>query len=172
MNDMNDMNEELHRLLNEADRLVDRSEFRKAIDICRYILIRYQDDMTTTEKAHVHGCLGELLLMTGGRVEGRMHVETALRLDPDGHRWHYLLGCIYSAEKEWYEGREELRKALDGSPYHKSYLSALGDSEIACGNIEEGLSYLYRALELSTVHGKGSVPDPAIHRPAAARRYR
>ncbi len=91
MND--DMVPELDDLWWEANEHVNRGDFDKAVEIYRYILIRYVDNSLANENANAH--LGDILLTLGQTDLGLYHIKKALSYDLDNPRYHYLLGFVH-----------------------------------------------------------------------------
>jgi len=145
MND--DMVPELDDLWLEANEHVNRGKFHEAIEIYKYILVRYSDNNLANEYANAH--LGDILLTLGQTDLGLYHIKKALSYDPDNPRYHYLLGFIYDQRYEWENAIQEYRLALDREPWNREYLRALGETIFNSGDKKTGLEYLHKALLLS-----------------------
>jgi len=136
-----DMASELDDLWHEADDHIDHGRFEKAIEIYRYILVRYSDNNVANEYANAH--LGEMLLMLGKTDLGLCHIKKALSYDPDNPRYHYLLGFVHYTRYEWENAVQEYKLALDREPWNQEYLRALGEATFNSGDKKTGLEYLH-----------------------------
>ena len=141
-----DMASELDDLWREAKEHVECCNFDQAIEIYRYILIRYGD--SNSAAGYAHACLGEVLLTLGRTDQGENHVRKALSYDPENHRCHFLLGCIYGQRYEWENAIQEYRLALDRELWNPSYLCAIGETIFNSGDKKLGLEYLQKATDL------------------------
>lgn len=143
---IDDMASELDDLWREAKDHIDHGHFDEAIEIYKYILLRYGDDDSATE--HAHACLGDVLLTLGRTDHGENHIRRALSYDPENHRYHYLLGFIYDQRYQWESAIQEYKLALDREPWNRLYLRALGEATFNSGDKETGLEYLHEVAPL------------------------
>jgi Flp pilus assembly protein TadD len=141
-----DMAPEPDDLWHEADDLIDHGSFDKAIEIYRYILIRYGDNNLANEYANAH--LGEILLMLGQTDLAENHIRKALNYDPQNPRYHSLLGFVYYTRYEWENAIQEYRLALDREPWNRLYLRVLGEAIFNSGDKKTGLEYLHKVAPL------------------------
>lgn len=141
-----DLSPELSLLWHEAKDHVEHWDFDKAIEIYKYILIRYDDNSSATERAHA--CLGDILLTVGRTDEAKIHVRKAISYDPHNLRYRYLMGFIYDTRYEWENAIEQYRMALDREPNDRLYLRATGEAIFNSGDKKLGLKYLQKAMEL------------------------
>ena len=139
MND--DMVPELDDLWWEANEHVNRGDFDKAVEIYRYILIRYVDNSLANENANAH--LGDILLTLGQTDLGLYHIKKALSYDLDNPRYHYLLGFVHYIRYEWENAIQEYKLAFDKEPWNREYLHALGEAVFNAGDKKTGLEYLH-----------------------------
>jgi len=140
------MASELDDLWREAEEHVECCNFDQAIEIYRYILIRYGD--SNSAAGYAHACLGEVLLMLGRTDQGENHVRKALSYDPENPSCHFLLGCVYGLRYEWENAIQEYRLALDREPWNPTYLRAIGEAIFNSGDRKLGLEYLQKAMDL------------------------
>ncbi len=140
MND--DLAFELDDLWREASKHCEHARgFDKAIELYRYILVRYGDNNLANEYANAH--LGDILLMLGKTDLAENHIRKALSYDPQNPRYHYLLGFIYDQRYQWENAIQEYRLALDREPWNRGYLRALGEVIFNSGDKKTGLEYLH-----------------------------
>jgi len=137
---------ELDDLWHEADDHINHGRFEKAIEIYRYILVRYSDSNLANEYANAH--LGEILLMLGQTDLAENHVRKALSHDSQSPRYHSLLGFVYYTRYEWGNAVQEYKLALDREPWNREYLHDLGVAIFNSGDKTTGLEYLHRVLPL------------------------
>jgi Flp pilus assembly protein TadD len=138
-----DMASELDDLWHEADTRIEHGHFDKAVEIYKYILIRYSDNSIASERAHAH--LGETLLMLGQSDLAERHIRKALSYDPENPRYHSLLGFIYYTQYQWKNASHEYELALDREPWNRDYLRALANATFCSGDRKRGLEYLHEA---------------------------
>ncbi len=98
MND--DMVPELDDLWWEANEYVNHGDFDKAVEIYRYILIRYVDNSLANENANAH--LGDVLLMLGQTDLAEGHIRNASAII---HRTHATTACWVSSITHGMNGR-------------------------------------------------------------------
>lgn len=144
MND--DMVPELDNLWLEANEHVNRGDFDKAVEIYRYILIRYFDNSLANENANAH--LGEVLLTLGQTDLAEGHIRNALSYNPEKPKYHFLLGFVYYTRYEWENAIQEYKLALDREPWNREYLRALGETIFNSGEKKPGLEYLHEVAPL------------------------
>ncbi len=141
-----DMASELEDLWHETDDHINHGRFDKAIEIYRYILVRYTDNILANEYANAH--LGEILLMLGQTDLAENHVRKALSYDPQNPRYHSLLGFVYYTRYEWQNAVQEYKLALDREPWNREYLHVLGVAIFNSGDREAGMEYLHKVAPL------------------------
>lgn len=137
---------ELDDLWHEAEGHISRGRFDEAIEIYKYILIRYGDDDSAAEQAHAY--MGDILPILGRTDEGENHIRRALSYDPENHHYHSLLGFIHYVRCEWESAIQEYRLALDREPWNREYLHALAIAIFNSGDKKTGLEYLHEVAPL------------------------
>ncbi len=140
------MAHELDDLWQEANEHVNRGKFHEAIEIYKYILIRYSDNNLANENANAH--LGDILLTLGQTDLGLHHVKKALSYDPNNPCYHSLLGFVYYTRHEWENAVQEYKLALDREPWNREYLRSLGTAIFNAGDKKTGLQYLHEVAPL------------------------
>jgi len=144
MND--DMGPDLDELWQEADEHVNRGDFDKAVEIYRYILIRYVDNSLANESANAH--LGDVLLTLGQTDLAESHIRNALSYNPENPKYHSLLGFVYYTRYEWENAVKQYKLAFDKEPWNRDYLHAVAVAAFNSGDRKTGLEYLHRVLPL------------------------
>ncbi|MFC2042143.1 tetratricopeptide repeat protein [Chloroflexota bacterium] len=138
---------ELQSIWDDAKGLIERGEFDKAIEIYKYVLIRYADNTTAAEYANAY--LGDIFLTTRQLDLAQRYLKKALSFAPKKAHYHYLLGFVYSIKEEWTKSVAEFKKAIKLDSKNGEYERGLGWAMFNGGDRIEGIGHLYRALELS-----------------------
>lgn len=144
------MNEpsELDFIWDEAKGCIDRRDYDKAIEIYRYILVRYADNPKAVEYANAY--LGDVLLTTRRHLDlAENHLKRAIDASPDNPHYHYLLGFTYSVTQQFSKATQALKKAAALSPNNSEYERCLGWAMFNAADQLEGLDHLNRAQELA-----------------------
>ena len=142
-----DISPELHTIWNEAKEHIEHGEYDKAIDIYKYVLIRYGDSDIAVEYANAY--LGDIYLTLRRLNLAENHIKKAIDCSPDNPSYHYLLGFTYSMRREWDKAIGEFQVALNKEPNNSEYLRGLGWAVHISGDKAEGLAYLHRAVDLA-----------------------
>ena len=138
---------ELQSIWDEAKGHIERGDYDKAIEVYRYILIRYADNAVAVEYANAY--LGDIFLTTRRLDLAEKHLKKAITAAPSYPHYHYLLGFTYSVKEQWAKAATEFRKAIRLDPDNGEYERDLGWAMFNGSNKTEGIGHLYRALELS-----------------------
>lgn len=139
-----DLTPELDSLLREADDHFEHACFEKAIDIYKYVIIRYGDNSLAA--GHANASLGLIFSMLRQDGLAETHLKKAINCEPDNHHHHYLLGCLYSSRYKWEQAIRELTIAVDKEPNNSEYLCVFGVTIFGFGNKKRGIDYLHKAL--------------------------
>ena len=142
-----DISPELHTIWSEAKEHIEQGEYDKAIDIYKYVLIRYGDNDVAVEYANAY--VGDIYLTLRRLNLAENHIKKAIDCSPDNPSYHYLLGFTYSMRREWDKAIGEFQVALDKEPNNSEYLRGLGWAIHISGDKAEGLAYLHRAVDLT-----------------------
>jgi tetratricopeptide (TPR) repeat protein len=137
---------EIRSIWNEAKGHVDRGEYEKAIEIYKYILIRYADDVVAVEYANAY--LGDIFLTIEHLDQAERYLKKAIALAPEKAQYHYLLGFTYSKTQIWNKAILGFRRALKIDPDNAEYERGLGWAIFNKGQKVDGLVHLERALDL------------------------
>jgi tetratricopeptide (TPR) repeat protein len=142
-----DIGPELHTIWSEAKEHIEQGEYDKAIEIYKYVLIRYGDDDIAVEYANAY--LGDIYLTLRRLNLAENHIKKAIDCSPDNPSYHYILGFTYSMQSQWGKAIGEFELALDKEPGNSEYLRGLGWAIHRAGDKAKGLAYLHRAVDLA-----------------------
>ena len=139
-----DIAPELDDLWREAEDHIDHGSFDKAVEIYRYILIRYGDNEYANEYANefANARLADILYMLGQTDLAEDHIRKALSYNPENPDYHRTLGVIYYTRYEWENAVKEYRVALEKEPWNRESLRSLGEAIFNAGDKKAGLEYL------------------------------
>jgi len=138
---------ELHAIWNEAKEHIEQGDYDKAIEIYKYVLIRYGDNDIAVEYANAY--LGDIYLTLRQLNLAENHIKKAIDCRPDNPSYHYLLGFTYSIQRQWDKAIAEFEVAIDKEPNNSEYLRGLGWAIHCAGDKAKGLAYLHRAIDLA-----------------------
>ncbi|MBN1692773.1 MAG: tetratricopeptide repeat protein [Dehalococcoidales bacterium] len=142
---------ELQSIWDEARRHIESGNHEKAIEIYKYILVRYGDDAVAVEYANAY--LADLYLTLQKPDLTESHIQKAIKLKPENPGYRYILGFAYSYRKQWDKAIPQFEAAVKIKPDNGEYLRGLGWAKYSSGNVAEGLAILEQASRL--------VPDNA-----------
>ncbi len=134
---------ELQSIWDEARHSIDQGDYDKAIEIYRYILVRYSDYPVAVE--HANAYLGDIFLTLRQLDDAEEHMKKAISLAPEEPSYRYILGFIYSIERRWDKAIPEFERALEKDPGNGEYLRGLGWAVYSSGDVARGLSCLEEA---------------------------
>jgi tetratricopeptide (TPR) repeat protein len=137
---------ELQSIWDEAKGHIDRDEYDKAVEIYNYVLIRYSDHEIAVGYANAY--LGDIFLTTRRLDLAEKHLLKAIALVPSKAHYHYLLGFTYSLREQWRKAVFAFRNSIRLDPDNGEYERGLGWAMFNAGSRAEGISHLFRALEL------------------------
>jgi len=138
---------ELASIWDEAKGRIDQGDYEKAIEIYRYILVRYADDNIANE--HANAYLGDIFLTIRSLELAEKHLKKAIGYAPKRPHYHYLLGFTYSIREQWAMAVKEFEVAIQLDPRNGEYERGLGWAIFNGGDKTDGIAHLYRAKELS-----------------------
>jgi tetratricopeptide (TPR) repeat protein len=138
---------ELYTIWSEAKTHIEQGDYDKAIEIYKYVLIRYSDNDIAIEYANAY--LGDIYLTLRQLKLAENHIKKAINCRPDNPSYHYLLGFTYSLRSQWGKAIGEFEAAVDKEPNNDEYLRGLGWALHRAGDKAKGLAYLRRAIELA-----------------------
>jgi len=138
---------ELYTIWSEAKERIAQGDYDKAIEIYKYVLIRYSDNDIALEYANAY--LGDIYLTLRRLDLAENHIKKAINCSPDNPSYHYLLGFTYSIQSQWDKAIGEFEVAVDKEPYNSEYLRGLGWAIHRTGDKAKGLAYLHRAIDLA-----------------------
>jgi len=137
---------ELHAIWDEARSHIESGNYDKAIEIYRYVLVRYSDNDVAAE--HANAYLGDIFLTLRQLDPAEAHIKKAISLKPEKPGYRYILAFIYSIERRWSEAIPEFEKAIEKEPANGEYLRGLGWAIYSSGDAARGLAYLEQASHL------------------------
>ena len=142
-----DATPEIHTIWSEAKTHIEQGDYDKAIEIYKYVLIRYSDDDIAVEYANAY--LGDIYLTLRQLNLAENHIRKAINCKPDKPSYHYLLGFTYSLQRQWDKAIGEFEAAAAKEPNNSEYLRGLGWTLHRAGDKAKGLAYLHRAIDLA-----------------------
>lgn len=137
---------EIDTIWDEAKTYIEQCDFDKAIEIYKYILIRYEGNPIAIEYANVY--LGDAYLTLRKLDLAEIHIRNAIVCNPKKPDYHYLLGFVYSIQRHLDKAVKEFETSIKTTPNNAEYLRGLGWAFFNDGNKLKGLEYLHRADEL------------------------
>ncbi len=85
---------ELQSIWDEAKTHIERGDYDKAIEIYRYVLIRYAEKDIAVEYANAY--LGDIFLTIRRLELAEKYLKMAIAMAPGNSHYYYLLGFTYS----------------------------------------------------------------------------
>jgi tetratricopeptide (TPR) repeat protein len=137
---------EIAAIWDEARAHIERGNFDKAIEIYRYILIRYEDHPVAVEYANTY--LGDAYLTLRKLSLAESYIKKAILCNPKKPDYHYLLEFVYSIHRYWNKAVKEFVLAVKVNSTNAEYLRGLGWALFNGGDKLKGLEQLRRANEL------------------------
>jgi tetratricopeptide (TPR) repeat protein len=138
---------ELHTIWDDARGFIERGDFDKAIEIYKYILVRYGDDAVAVE--HAHAYLGDIFLTLQNLDLAEDHIKKAIDYKPENPGYHYMLGFVYSYKRQWGKAIPEFEIAVAREPNNGEFLRGLGWAVYESGDVAKGLASLEEASRLA-----------------------
>ena len=92
--------------------------------------------------------IGRDLGVAGDYQQAMLHLEAALRIDPDHVRAHDDLGVCLRDLGRLPEAIAHHRRAVEIDPNYANARRNLGDALVRAGEVEEGIEHLRSAIEL------------------------
>ena len=138
---------ELYAIWDEARKHIESGNYDKAIEIYRYILVRYGDDDIAAE--HANAYLGDIFLTLRQLDLAEDHIKKAISYKPEKPGYHYILGFIYSVKRQWDKAILEFEMAVDEEPDNGEYLRGLAWAIYSSGDVAKGLASLEEANRLA-----------------------
>jgi tetratricopeptide (TPR) repeat protein len=134
---------ELQSIWDEAKGYIERGDFDKAIEIYKYILIRYGDNAVAAKYANAY--LGDIYLTLKRPDKAQIYIQKAIDADEEYPSYRYLMGFAHSLKHQWKMAVKEFEIAVAKDPDNGEYLRGLGWAIFNGGNTLKGLHYLRRA---------------------------
>ena len=138
---------ELDSIWDEARGFMEHGDFDKAIEIYKYILVRYGDNAVAVEYANAY--LGDIFLTIQKLDLAEQHIKKAITLKPENPGYRYILGFIYSYKCQWDKAIPEFEIAVTTEPDNGEFLRGLGWAVYESGDAAKGLASLEKASRLA-----------------------
>jgi len=138
---------ELQSIWDEARQYIESGNHAKAIEIYKYILLRYADDAIAVEYANAY--LGDLFLALQKLDLAEEHIKKAINTKPENPGYRYILGFIYSGQQQWTMSIAEFEIAVAKAPDNGEYLRGLGWAIYSGGDKDRGIIILEDAKRLA-----------------------
>ena len=138
---------ELHAIWDEARSHIESGNYDKAIEIYRYVLVRYSDNDVAAE--HANAYLSDIFLTLRQLDPAEAHISKAISLKPEKPGYRYILGFIYSVKRQWDKAIPEFEIAVDKEPDNGEYLRGLAWAIYSGGDRARGLASLEEASRLA-----------------------
>jgi len=138
---------ELYAIWDEARSHIESGNRDKAIEIYRYILVRYSDNDVAVE--HANAYLGDIFLTLRQLDPAEDHIKKAISYKPEKPSYHYILGFIYSIKQQWDKAIPEFEIAVGKEPDNGEYLRGLAWAICSSDDRAKGLAYLHKANKLA-----------------------
>jgi len=138
---------ELQSIWDEARQYIESGSHEKAVEIYNYILIRYADDAIAVEYANAY--LGDLFLTLRKLDIAEKHIKKAINIKPENPGYRYILGFIYSHNRQWNKAIPEFEMAVNIEPDNAEYLRGLGWAVNQRGDTAKGIILLEKASRMA-----------------------
>jgi tetratricopeptide (TPR) repeat protein len=131
----------------EARNYVDQGSYDKAIEIYKYLLIRFGENSIVVELANAN--LGDVYLTLNQAELAESHLKKAIKRNSKKPAYHYLLGFAFSKQTRWVEAVHEFEWSIKTEPDNAEFLRGLGWAQVNGGDKVKGKKNLERALEIA-----------------------
>ena len=138
---------ELNLIWDEARQHIESGNHEKAIEIYKYILVRYGDNAVAAE--HANAYLGDLFLTLQKIKLAENHIKKAINLKPENPGYRNILGFVYSYKRQWDKAIPEFEIAVAREPDNGEYLRGLAWAIYSSGDVAKGLVSLEKASHLA-----------------------
>ncbi len=118
----------------------------EALEFYRRMLHFGRDDPKIMEEAHAR--LGDVLLALRNLSEAEDHVLAAIGLNSNHAHYHYLLGIVYTAGKNWKKALPCFGEAVRLAPGNAEYLRGTGWALVCTGKMNRGEQSLWESLKI------------------------
>jgi tetratricopeptide (TPR) repeat protein len=137
---------ELETIWDEARGHIESGHQDKAIEIYKYILLRYPDDPVASEYANIY--LGQLYVDLKKYDLAEKHINAAIKYQPEKATYHYLLGFLFSYRQQWTQAISGFAAAVALEPQNAECVRGLGWATYQNGDRSKGLELLHQANKL------------------------
>ena len=134
---------ELNTIWDEARNHIESGRQDKAIEIYKYVLLRYGSDPTAAEYANAY--LADIYLGLSEFDLAEDHIKKAIGLKPENGGYHYILGFVFTYRKQWEKAIAEFKVAVSREPDNDEFVRGLGWATFQNGSRIRGLNLLREA---------------------------
>lgn len=131
----------------EARTHIEKGRYGRAIEIYKYLLIRFGENSIVVERANYN--LGDIYLNMKNPDLAEIHIKKAIKRNPNKPDYHYLLGIVNSTQNRWAEATREFEAAISGDPDNTEFLRRLGWAQLNAGDKIRGIECLNKAKDLA-----------------------
>jgi len=131
----------------EAKDHVEKGNYDKAIEIYKYLLIRFGENSIVVERANAN--LSDIYLKLKQPDMAEIHINKAIKRVPGKPDYRYMLGFIYSTQYRWREAIPEFEAAVEADPENTEFLRGLGWAQLNDGDKDKGMVCLHKAKALA-----------------------
>lgn len=132
---------------NEAKAYIEQGNYDKAIEIYKYVLVRYGDNAVAVE--HANAYLGDIYLTLKRSDLAESYINKAIGYNPEKAGYHYMLGFVYSIQKQWEKAVREFQTAVNKKSNDAEHIRGLGWAVFNGGDRLKGMEYLQQACDLA-----------------------
>jgi tetratricopeptide (TPR) repeat protein len=142
-----DVNEQLKEMQNEALGYMKKGQFNLAIDVYQKMLEKYKDDDYASQIAYSN--LGVICLNQKKLGQAEAYLKKALSFSPLEAEYHHVLGMVFLLGKRPKEAIEEFKICLKQKPNNEEYLRVMAVALFDAGKHNEALQTLTRISSLT-----------------------
>lgn len=142
-NRMKKLSAEIRELLDKAEKLKFDNKHKEAISVCEEILSLEIKCVEAYEE------IGDNYISLGELKKAEKALLEALKINPDSANASYLLGFLYSCQRNWKQSIDFLERSDGLKPNHPEILRCLGWSYAMEGKTDRGIILLERAKTLA-----------------------
>jgi tetratricopeptide (TPR) repeat protein len=150
---------EISTIWDEARQYMQSGRPDKAIEIYKYILVRYADEPEAAEYASAY--LGDIFLTLKQLDASEKYIRKAIEYQPEKAAYRYILGFVFSQRRQWDKAIAEFQLAVDKEPDNAENLRGLGWATLENGYRNKGLDLLHKADRMAP-HSVNILTDLAV----------
>lgn len=131
----------------QAENKLIEGHLKSAIPLLERLVRLGRNDLSLQEFAYAR--LGDSYISLRRFDRAEKYLKKAVNLNSGESRYHYLLSLVYSASGMISEVIRELEHAVTLSPEKSEYQRILGWARIVCGENEDGIRHIRKAIKLN-----------------------